>query len=58
MNVKTFQTYILAALISAPFAGFSQEKENPVEIFNRVGVEYDDNIRQTGTGEASSLKSS
>ena len=56
MNVRTYQTYILVALISAPFAGFSQEKENPIEIFNRVGVEYDDNIRQASTGEASSLK--
>jgi hypothetical protein len=56
MNVRTFQTYILVALISAPFVGFSQEKENPIEIFNRVGVEYDDNIRQASTGEASSLK--
>ncbi len=54
--MRTFQTYILVALISAPFAGFSQEKENPIEIFNRVGVEYDDNIRQASTGEASSLK--
>jgi hypothetical protein len=44
------------ALISAPFAALSQEKENPIEIFNRVGVEYDDNIRQASTGEASSLR--
>ena len=56
MNVKTYQTYILVALISAPFAALSQEKENPIEIFNRVGVEYDDNIRQASTGEASSLR--
>ncbi|MFT7512924.1 MAG: hypothetical protein ACI9QL_002132, partial [Candidatus Omnitrophota bacterium] len=56
MTLKAIQKFILAALVSAPFSGFAQEKENPFEIFNRVRVEYDDNIRQSNQNEDSSLK--
>jgi hypothetical protein len=54
---KHVLVYLLAAGLVLPAVAWAQDGGGQsLTIFNRLGVEYDDNIRQTETDESDSLK--